>query len=317
MAKVAVLGWYGNGNLGDEAYKTAFPLVFPNADFQFISDVKPKDSYHNIILGGGDVYNEFYIRKISSVIGKKFAMSVNCTDESLVDVSIAMFDKVFFRAYNEACCYGSKTMVFPDFAFMLKANAERGKQLISDQFKHTESEQYNKVIVVIINSFLFVREGLLARDYLTFEKFANDFAQICDNTNASFLFLPFTNGFPHNDRIGNSIVYSKCKFWKKNSMWYKDLSVQEALDVCAASDLVVSSRLHGGIFSVIGGTPFIDLTHHSKTKAFLNSIDRPHWSVNYWKFDSERLDTMIKLMLTDQRESSFLQELTLQCGDRS
>lgn len=304
--KVTVLGWYGQGNLGDEAYKIAFPLLFPGVEFEFVNDIKSVNS--TVVLGGGDVYNAFYIDKLRRLSARKFAMSVNCTDKQLIDQSIAMFDKVFFRAHNTAFV-NDKVRVFPDFTFILEPSILRGKELIERQFKETDSDKYERVIVVVMNSFLSVNEGLLARDYLNFEKVATDLAQIFDETSASFLFLPFTNGFPQNDRITNSVVYSRCKFWKKNSLWYRPISVQEALDICCAANLTISSRLHGDIFSVIGGTPFIDLTHHSKTHAFLDFINRPEWSVNYWKFDGERLANLIGAMVGDKKERFLLEKL--------
>ena len=304
--KVTVLGWYGKGNVGDEAYKLAFPLIFPGASFTFTDDILPGSVHENIVLGGGDVYNKFYIDKIRRGMGRKFAMSVNCTDKTLTDNTIAMFEKVFFRGHSGTS--DKRVRVFPDFTFALEPSLLRGRKLIQTQFKETDSEQYQNVIVIIMNSFLAVKEGLLARDYINFEKVAMDLAHICDNTNASFLFLPFTNGFPHNDRITNSVVYSRCKFWRKNSIWYKPINVQDALDICCAANLVISSRLHGCIFSAIGGTPFIDLTHHSKTQAFLEFIKRPYWSVNYWKFDSERMNNLVQVLLEDKKERFLLEK---------
>jgi hypothetical protein len=311
--QVTVFGWYSSQNLGDEAYKYAFPLIFPNVDFEFVPELIPGQHYEHIILGGGDVFNRFYINQLKTVTGHKYAMSVNCTDLSFVNQHIAEFDKVFFRGSN-AC---NQAMIFPDFTFILEPNPLRGKELIDRQFRETGSDRYARIVVVVINGFLMTKEDSLVRDYLTFEKVSFDLANIFDNTNASFLFLPFGTGWPHNDIISNGEVYARCKFWKKNSLWHKNMSVQDALDICAAANATISSRLHGCIFSTVGGTPFIDLTHHSKTKNFLEFIGRPHWSMNYWKFSNERTQKMLNNILDDgDGERSMLKNQAGRYRDR-
>ncbi|NIQ15589.1 MAG: hypothetical protein GTO02_14685, partial [Candidatus Dadabacteria bacterium] len=50
---IHVLGWYGHDNVGDEAYKLAFPKLFKNNKFVFGEIIKGKPE--KIILGGGDV----------------------------------------------------------------------------------------------------------------------------------------------------------------------------------------------------------------------------------------------------------------------
>ena len=157
-----------------------------------------------------------------------------------------------------------------------------------------------------MNSYLYYGEGKLARDHVTFEKVCFDLSRIMDGTNASFLLLPFGNGFPHNDRLANSVLYSKCKFWKKNIICYEQLDVQETLDVVSAANILIGTRLHASIFACIGGTPFIDLTHHNKTSLFLESVGKKEWGINYWNLNVERLKSLIEEFLSENKHRADL-----------
>lgn len=266
MKQVTVLGWHGYKNIGDDSYTLAFPLLFPNYQFVFTDKLYKKEEI--VILGGGDVMNPCFLSQLEKFKPvKKYAMSVDIAHPR------NDFDLVIPRNTGEML----------DFAFVLQPNKTKGQEIINRLF--VGADLYQKKVVIVMNNFLVPDENTLSRDYLTFEKACYDLARLMDSTSASFILLPFGNGFPRNDRIPNSILYSRCKFWKKNLVVYEQLDAQQTLDVCSAVDAVITTRLHGGIFSCIGGTPFIDLTHHSKTKFFLETIQKPEFGVNYWSMD--------------------------------
>ena len=136
-----------------------------------------------------------------------------------------------------------------------------------------------------------------------------------DDTNASFVFIPFGGGDPQNDRITNGLAYAKCKFWKKNLMIYDQLSVQDTLDIFAAADASINTRLHASIFSTITGTPFIDLIHHDKNRVFVHSIMRPQWGLDYWHFNLNSARQLLNQFLGDKRKSD--QKELLQIADKN
>ncbi len=287
--KIKVLGYYGAKNIGDEAYKLAFPFLFPEYDLTFTNKLTGPEE--TVILGGGDVLNPHFLNQLYHA-KHKHAMSVNSKN-------VTGFDSVIARDKRRGFQY------LPDFAFILSSDRDRGKTLIKQIFDRNNADLYNNLVVVVMNSFLVPVEDTLARDHLTFEKVCYDLARLCDSVSASFMMLPFGNGFPRNDRIANSAVYMKCKFWKKNVVVYDELSVQDTLDICAAADAMIATRLHASIFSCIGGTPFVDLTHHDKTTCFLETIDRQHWGISYWHMDIDRVKTILVDFLTNDHRTAL------------
>ncbi len=316
--KVTVLGWYGHGNCGDESYKLTFPLVFPQYDFHFTDEIKQQhkdsDAY---IMGGGDIVYSHLLQKIEKVKGKKHLISVSLSSSDCVD-KLSVFDTIAVRdraSLERLEKHGLMGDLVPDMAFSLYPDRNRGAALLKEWFDYEKMELYSKVVIVVINAHLSVRHEILGRDAFTFEKFAYDMASIMDNTPASFVFIPFGMDSPHDDRITNSWVASKCKFWKKNLVVYNRLSQEDILAVYAAADAAICTRLHAGIFSTVGHTPFIDITHHDKTRSFLNTYDLSRWSLNYWSFDKDTCQEMLHKHLLDADVRQFLRKVNHGCKE--
>jgi len=289
---IHILGWYDHDNIGDEAYKIAFPKLFPNHEFTFGEKIQGKPD--TIILGGGDVLNMKFLDILEQhPQAKKHALSINLRPEDIGD-KLDPFGHIIARNFINLRMSNYKIQCFPDFTFVLQPNRENGKQLLKTLFDKYKAELYENVVVLTLNSFLCVREKILARDYVAFDKICYDLSKLMDTTNASFVLVPFGNGFPQNDRISNAFVYANAKFWKKNLLLFEKISIQDTLDIFAAADAAISSRLHSAIFSCIGGTPFVDITHHSKNKMFLEFIGKSEWSLDFWHMDYYKAQDLLK-----------------------
>lgn len=298
---IQVLGYYNKLNIGDDSYKICFPRIFSNYDFIFTDNPKKLET-DIVILGGGDVFYPKLLDQLKNVKAKKkYACSVNLRPEMTEYYS--MFDAIIARnVVDIKNAKGVKIHCLPDFAFALEGDKERGRALLEKLFTDQKAELYKDVVLVTMNAFLSMRENIKARDYIAFEKIAFELGTLIDNTAASFVFVPFGNGFPHNDRIPNSSVYSTCKWWRKNIIIYDTLSVQETLDLYTVADASIGTRLHAGIFSCIGETPFINIAHHSKTKMFAEFIGKPEWSIDYWHFSCREAMTLLNSFLKNKEK---------------
>ena len=184
-------------------------------------------------------------------------------------------------------------------------------------FEENGLNLYSKVVGVVLNGHLGqVKDAQLARDFITLNKAAQDIASVADLTPASFVFFPMSTGAPHDDRATNGIVASRCKFWNKNLTIYERLSVQETLNLIAACDAVISTRLHSTIFSILSNVPFVDLVHHDKNQMFLKTCGLEEFGISYWSFGSVQLRTLLNKMLSGQQsilaEANQSQKMLLQ-----
>jgi polysaccharide pyruvyl transferase WcaK-like protein len=296
MAHVNVVGWYGHGNVGDESYKICFPKVFPGHSFSFSADGSGSGP---AVLGGGNVCSKSFLDQMDRFSGRKFAVSVGCTRDDPA-ARLMGFDGVFVRdeeSVENLRRAGVAARLAPDLAFCLEPDRAAGRAELERRFEGQGRDLYEKVVAVILNAYLCVGDDVLAREEANFQKVVWDLARTMDSTNASFVFLPFGTGQPHDDRIANSWLAGKCKYWKKNLVVYDAPGVQRTLDLLSACDCAISTRLHSSIFSAVACVPFIDVTHHSKNSGFLRSIYRKDWSVPYWDFDRAQFVGMLNGLL--------------------
>lgn len=299
MSRVTVCGWYGHGNAGDESYKLTFPAVFPTCQFSFGENFRKAEA---CVVGGGDIAYRPIIERALKFRGRRHLLSVSLTSCDCPELLKEGFDLIGVRdtrSVDLLSRHGIKGFYLPDFAFAMRPDPARGRRLIEQMFREAGSDRYQKVVACVLNGYLVTGEGKLARDEATFLKFAYDMARIADGTAASFLFLPFGTQLPPDDRVPNAWVASKCKWYKKNVVCHQPLSPQDTLDVIAASDAAVTSRLHAAIFCTLSGVPFIDVTHHQKSLGYLETAGLQDLSIDYWNFDRSRAADMVGQHLAD------------------
>jgi len=296
-----MIGWYNRFNIGDESYKLTFPMLFPEYNFVF----KDTGTADVCILGGGNILSESYVRlALNAKVKKRYIFSASANNQSPFSLlkefdGIVVRDKASYQLLrdNDVPCY-----LGADAAFCLQPNPSAGEDLLKSMFTENKLDFYDKTVGVVLNGHLGqAKEAQLARDFLTLNKAAQDIAAVADSTSASFVFFPMSTGAPYDDRVTNGFISSRCKFWKKNLSIYDRLSVQQTLDVIAACDVIISTRLHSTIFSILSDRPFIDLLHHDKNESFLNTCGLEKFGISYWSFGSSQLKLLLDEMISDTK----------------
>jgi polysaccharide pyruvyl transferase WcaK-like protein len=308
MANIGVIGWYDHGNCGDESYKLSFPRVFPQHKFVFSErPIQPYlDAY---ILGGGDIVCDAFINELKPIKKKHIiSAAISQPNKKLSEFEIVAARD--FRSLGNAAASGVHAQYVPDFAFALEGNKERGLDIVKNQFKAIGHDFYKSLVTVVINAHLIPDHAGMARELFSFQHMSFELAKAMDQTAASFLFVPFGTRMPWDDRISGSWVASRCKFWKKNAVVYDALSVQDTIDIIAASDAVISSRLHSTIFSCVASTPFIDITHNHKNLGFLETTGLIRHSIKYEGVEAGLIVDKLKTLIGSAEVREELTKVT-------
>ena len=294
---ILVFGWYNHGNIGDESFKISFKKVWNIHNFTFVDDITPEISDMNFdlcIIGGGDVICKSNLIKCSKLNCKKIAISVTITNNSLT-TELKILDYIYVR--DELSLNNLKKIGFnncellPDISLVLSGNNVNGLKLINESFKTNMSDRYEKVYAITINAHLLGNYNSESKIKTKFFSFVDEISSFIDNTNASFLFIPFSTRFPSDDRISNSYTNSQCKYYNKNSVIFDTLSVQDTLDVISACDFNITTRFHGLIFSQCVDTPCITISFHDKFEGYLKTINQDY--INYYDFSLKKINEFL------------------------
>jgi len=87
------------------------------------------------------------------------------------------------------------------------------------------------------------------------------------------------------------------------------LAAQQQLDLVSALDYGITMRLHASIFCTLGGIPFLDLTHHSKSRSYLETMGLGEWSIDYYELSIKVLEE--KFSALSSRRSELRDQLLL------
>lgn len=301
---IKVVGFYDHGNIGDQAFKLAFPILFPSYNFSFCDTLKNQDLADTdlIIIGGGDVVKKDIIKYLYNVDIPAIAASVTITQGSDLD-NISLFKKIIVRdelSLNIAQQYHDNVIYLPDFSFVLTPDPIAGRKIIEDQFYQSGHTLTDKFVTVVLNSYIsFNSNDALTRDSTAFNLLVDKLAKLCESMDYSWIFLPMSTQSPWDDRsvaawTGNRI---KNKYWR-NIVIYDKLSVQKTLNIISSSSSVISSRLHSTIFSTIAGVPFIDILHHDKNYGYVKTLDCLDWTTWLWSYDEKKVNDLLTQFLS-------------------
>lgn len=277
--RVFVYGWYGHGNIGDESYKLSFCHVWPEHQFTFSDKPDNNATYDLCIIGGGDVVRPEALKATEKLLCPRIALSVTITEQSLCE-DLRKLKHIYVRDGKSAEVLRKYNYLnytyLPDISTCLKGDKARGNNVILKNYVDNGLVLHSEVCVVIMNAHLMGTYDKKFYDRITFEKLVGDMASLMDKKATSFLFLPLSTKFPWDDRVSNGIVQSNVKKFNKNAVIYNPLSVQDTIDIIAASDLVITTRFHGLIFGIGNNISTVTLSFHDKFSGFCETINQPY-----------------------------------------
>ena len=296
IKNVLVLGWYNHNNIGDESFKLAFQHLYPQFNMDFVDEITKPLNYDFCIIGGGDVINQKNLKMLSYLNCEKIALSVSITENSICE-ELKNLKHIYVRdtkSLNLLHKHGIFNCSFlADVVLTLEADKNKGKELIKKLFTKENSDLYENVYGIVINAHLIGNRTCRFNERNKFLQFAQDISQLIDDTNASFIFLPFSTGFPWDDRVANSWINSNCVFWKKNVHVYDKLSIEDTLNIISACDKFISMRYHATIFSYVSETPVLTVGFHDKFVSLNDDLD-----LDYMSYYESYLENMKKNLST-------------------
>lgn len=261
---IIVIGYYDHGNIGDEQYKLTIPLfmkMYMNIkdEYTFIdcdqlnSDFKVYDS-DLIIFGGGDVLNDYFMKKLNLFKNNKIiALSVGIPfllDNKGNDIDLCVFDKVYLRTTQDIKYYNVNYI--PDLSWYLRYIKSNCFEIVSD--KKIISLSLCRISNISISDILSNIKCLIDRldEY-------------------QFVLVTFNNNKVNLDENDYSI-HKELKDMCPSVILLDPLGPKNTFDIYKFFYATISMRFHGCVFSVYNNVPFIAINDSRKIRNLQNDI---------------------------------------------
>ena len=313
--KIFVIGYYEHANLGDESYKLTFEYFLKkylvNCDYKlnFINCDKLQhytfEETDIIILGGGDVLNNYFldklIEKFNNKANKIIAVSVGLPYINLLKTNkLEILDYIFIRSEQDIELfseYVDKTRIkyIHDLSMYIQdiklKNSEDYKK-ITNRIKKIES----KIVCISLNRHIYRKDKVEKYDSVI-ETFVN-FVKYLITFGFFVIFVPYnTNNVGNeNDILIHNDVINKIKsnnVLLLDSIINIDFTIQshEILDLYKYSYTNVIMRYHACLFSIYSETPMLPVF---TTRKIRNLLLDTHWNYGY-ELDRDQEDIPINM----------------------
>lgn len=318
-----IIGYYDHKNIGDEQYKISFESLFLklfydlkisyNLNFYDCDKINMVDFEEDdiIILGGGDVLNEYFLDKIISkfkgTTNKIIAMSVGLPFKSvLTDTNkLKIIDYIFLRTKQdihlfEKYFHQQRILYLPDISFELILNLpkpiERENYQIEEINDGNNESNFNnvykklkeikalkkKVVCLSLN-----RHICKAKNYEIILNNFTQFIKFLTNFEYYVIFIPFNtniNNQNENDILIHNEIVEKYKKSNKCSDRHLthlinvdfELTIDQTLLLFNLIDVCVPMRFHACLFSIYKNIPFFPVFTTRKIRNLLVDIDWMH-----------------------------------------
>lgn len=307
MINLKIIGYYNHYNAGDEQYKISFLNVFDSyLRSEYTCEFLDCDNIHNkqidetdiIILGGGDVLNNYFLDKIHKrfhntnnlilavSVGLPYVDTLIKTDKLNIISYIFLrtpLDLELFKKYF----FSDRIFYLPDLSVVLKHN----KIILNDIDKNIYIEKIriqkntNKKIVILSLSRHIYNTNYITNYNNIIDKLSK-FCKILISLNYHIIFLPFNTNpinlnendiIIHNDIL--TLLNTTDNIIDNNITFIdKQLNTHEILSIFELADLAVVMRFHACLFASYTNTPFIPIYTTRKIKNLLNEFS---WDYKY------------------------------------
>lgn len=274
---IVVLGFYDRANLGDESYKLAFTRIFTDSaslTFHCTDDIgKLPTNTDIVIVGGGDVINDYFMTKVLKLTedfqGPIYAFSVGIPYTLTGIKYLSEFDHVFVRNssdYETACKHiGAKnTTLIDDACFVFSTEGWKKEKTII-----TTRKTVSKKIGVCLAQPLFHTNTYKQRLLAVLAEIIQEVAYGVKDEVHLFAFNT-SNGVSESDVSLNIEFSERLQKSGINVYLHNDLTNAEDMLVGLDNmDVVLCSRFHSVVFSMIIGKPIVALYSSNKIAKLL------------------------------------------------
>ena len=284
-----VLGWYGRGNAGDDAFVEALQIFLGNSNLKFVSPEefdKNSDKNEIIFVGAGDICKGFFLDEVAQH-KNVVILGAGLGYESEVEILKKVKPKLLWmrnREDVEICRNnGLNAYYTPDVCF--------GLPKIDSAELTTPTDSRKKLGIILSGHAV---SGVDQDDpgessYLDY--FQWELAKSLDYLE-EFYQIYWISMSSDPDAWDESIHYSvrKKMSQRKNQIFfpYKKDRPNEVRSIISNMDVVISMKFHGCVFSILNEIPVISIGLSRKNELLMKEAGLEDLSISPFSFQKDR-----------------------------
>lgn len=282
MARIAVVGYYNQGNLGDEGFKTSIMRVLGEEHtYVFMNEIPDhiNDDYDRLVIGGGSfldvpVLGSHDVRIPYGFLGVGIHPFLHPDNKTLLDKANVVVGRNqwtnVMTTYKVDGIYGPDLLFaqMPDFAEVWDGDQEM------EERRAAYLKDKEKNVLVVLNGFLMPHEGSSIEVMSAFKRFQN-----------SMRILEGHYGTVTYRAMQTQAIDDR---WMMSDVDIPTANHVEFMQDVWASDLVLSTRFHGCIYATMMGVPFVAVSPHDKFTDFMEDNGWDNY-VNYYECDYKQI----------------------------
>jgi polysaccharide pyruvyl transferase WcaK-like protein len=278
--RISIVGWYGKGNVGDEAFCCIFKDWFMGHDVEFVTPPKRCNNPDIVILGGGAVASPFYLNILPDC--PRYALGIDIAYESEIDLLAPKnFKAVLVRNTTDIETMRAKlncpVEAIPDLAFAIP-------RVRYDALKTHKRHITKPTLGVFATDYV---NPAIDRPWQDFAErsyhFKTELATQLDMLSKDYeiMLIPCSTGGYGDDRRINLDIKAFMKH--EPTVVMSEFYPHEMVDLVARLDFALCQRFHAHIFSAMVGTPFLSFGSTRKVQLFLKEHNCDQLLVGYFK----------------------------------
>jgi polysaccharide pyruvyl transferase WcaK-like protein len=265
--KLLVCGFYGHDNFGDDCFNIAFREMLNEHQLKFIDvaiiDQENLQEYDGVVVGGGDLLNDFYGRKYNDVLfnynGYKIAIGVGVSFKACLNRKyLTVFDDIIVRSTTDvrdlSMMLGSSHVHYmPDLAFSL--NIVPPIRKLGD-----------KNIGIFLVGSIMTNNSLL----FTILRITNWLAS--NGYNLHLIPMYSEENVTNTDVDINNYVLSVSRQYSSNIIVHPKYTHEKFIEIVSTLDLAICVRFHSHIYCTILGIPFLSIPLTRKVELYNSEL---------------------------------------------
>lgn len=321
MSNIAIFGYYGFENAGDEAFKAVFSRHLQAHSISFFSPStipQFEPHYDVIIIGGGNVCGDYFFGKL---IEKDWQ---NCQRVDLIGVGLSdstwikyleifrsNIKNILVRNKSELEKFvvsGFSAEYIPDIVYSLGMSCEKKSNFLRPKVAIINSLEYFPMFSAStdINDLIKLKEVIINLIFLI--------GRLGQRYDVDLISISRDNA--HYDAVFQRILYRSIPEAWRFCRVIDDLPLNESLiGELSEYSCVFSMKYHGLVFAALAGVPFLNLSENIKNNDLMSLYGLNEYNINLQnKIDAElifeKMETRIQAT-TDQYVTTELSALVI------